>query len=114
MSNSANTAVCVSFDLTVWDSGEDNYFSPTLTDEVAAPYWNRIDKPLLILHSGDDEFIPKSVDKEGLIKHWRSLCKPGVASQLSGIIPGACHRVEEPEAEEWLCSTVVKFLQSIG
>jgi pimeloyl-ACP methyl ester carboxylesterase len=94
-------------------SGEDNYFSPNFTDEVAAPYWKRVDKPLLILHSGNDEFIPGSVDKEGLVKHWRELCEPGIASELSGIIPGAGHRVEEPEAEKWLCDTVTKFLQSI-
>ncbi|KAI0976173.1 hypothetical protein F4678DRAFT_216172 [Xylaria arbuscula] len=93
--------------------GEDNYFSPDLTDEVAAPYWNRINKPLLILHSGSDEFVPEFVNKEALISHWRELCQPGIASELSGIIPGATHKVEEPEAEKWLSVTVSKFLQSI-
>ncbi|KAI1355834.1 hypothetical protein F5Y01DRAFT_269978 [Xylaria sp. FL0043] len=93
--------------------GEDNYFSPDLPDDVAASYWKRIDKPLLILHSGNDEFVPKSVNKEELVSHWRELCKPGIASELPGIIPGATHRVEEPEAEEWLCGTVSKFLQSM-
>ncbi|KAI0115978.1 dolichol-phosphate mannosyltransferase [Nemania sp. FL0031] len=93
--------------------GEDNYFSPNLPDKLAASYWKRIDKPLLILHSGSDEFVPKSVDTQALINHWRELCKPGVTSELSGVIPGAGHRVEEPEAEEWLCDTVVKFLQCI-
>ncbi|KAI3337099.1 dolichol-phosphate mannosyltransferase [Xylariaceae sp. AK1471] len=93
--------------------GEDNYFSPKLTDEVAASYWKRVDKPLLILHSGNDEFIPKSVDKEGLVNHWRKLCERGIASELSGTIPGAGHRVEEAEAEKWLCDTVTKFLQNI-
>ncbi|KAJ2989562.1 hypothetical protein NUW58_g3409 [Xylaria curta] len=93
--------------------GEDNYFSPELKDEVAASYWSRVDKPLLILHSGSDEFVPGSVDKEALVKHWRRLCKPGVASELSGTIPGATHKVEEPEAEKWLCNTVAKFLQGV-
>ncbi|KAI1306352.1 hypothetical protein F5Y03DRAFT_354486 [Xylaria venustula] len=93
--------------------GEDNYFSPDLTDEVAAPYWNRINKPLLILHSGSDEFVPDFVNKQALISHWRELCQPNIASELSGIIPGATHKVEEPEAAEWLSGTVSKFLQSI-
>ncbi|KAI0424050.1 hypothetical protein F5Y09DRAFT_325504 [Xylaria sp. FL1042] len=93
--------------------GEDNYFSPNLPDDVAASYWKRIDKPLLILHSGNDEYVPKFVNKEELVSHWRELCKQGIASELSGTIPGATHRVEEPEAEEWLCGTVSKFLQSI-
>ncbi|KAI1131543.1 hypothetical protein F5Y10DRAFT_233504 [Nemania abortiva] len=93
--------------------GEDNYFSPSLPDELAASYWKRIDQPLLILHSGNDEYVPKSVNTQSLINHWRGLCRPGIASGLSGVIPGAGHRVEEPEAEEWLSSTVIKFLQSI-
>ncbi|KAI1485282.1 hypothetical protein F5X96DRAFT_660653 [Biscogniauxia mediterranea] len=93
--------------------GEDNYFSPALPDTVAGPYWRRIDKPIMILHSGDDEYVPKSVDKEGLIQHWRTLCQPGIASELSGTIPGACHRVEEPEAEAWLATRVVNFLEGI-
>ncbi|KAI1432333.1 hypothetical protein GGR50DRAFT_613471 [Xylaria sp. CBS 124048] len=93
--------------------GEDNYFSPDLSDDTATPYWERIDKPLLILHSANDEFVPKSVDKEGLVRHWRKLCKPGIVSKLSGTIPEANHRVEEPMAEAWLCNTVIEFVQTI-
>ncbi|KAI1501262.1 hypothetical protein F5X99DRAFT_207507 [Biscogniauxia marginata] len=93
--------------------GEDNYFSPNLPDSVAGPYWKRIDKPIMMLHSGEDEYVPKSVNKDGLIQHWRTLCQPGIASELSGTIPGAGHRVEEPEAEEWLVNRVLKFLQRI-
>ncbi|KAI1823045.1 hypothetical protein F4861DRAFT_350032 [Xylaria intraflava] len=94
--------------------GEDNYFSPDLNDETAASFWKRVDKPLLILHSANDEFIPTSVDKEGLVNHWRELCNAGIVSDLSGTIPGAGHRVEEPKAEMWLCKTVIKFLQTIN
>ncbi|KAH9884574.1 hypothetical protein F4778DRAFT_774588 [Xylariomycetidae sp. FL2044] len=93
--------------------GEDNYFSPDLSTETVRPYWSRIDKPLLILHSENDEFVPRTVEKGPLIKSWMSLCRPGIASELSGIIPGASHRVEEPGAEEWLAKTVVQFLQGI-
>ncbi|KAI0115194.1 DUF1749-domain-containing protein [Daldinia grandis] len=93
--------------------GEDNYFDPGLPDDIVGPYWKRVDKPILILHSGNDEYVPSSIDKDALIRHWKTLCRPGIASELSGTIPGAGHRVEEPEAEEWLVNTVVKFLQSI-
>ncbi|KAI1213087.1 DUF1749-domain-containing protein [Annulohypoxylon truncatum] len=93
--------------------GEDNYFDPNLPDDVVAPFWKRVDKPILILHSGNDEHIPAHVDEEALVQRWKALCRPGIASELSGVIPGAGHRVEEREAEEWLVNTVVKFLQSI-
>lgn len=83
-------------------------------DEARA-FWQRFEKPLLILHSGSDEYVPSSVDKEGQIQQWKSLCRPGVASDLSGSIPNADHRVEKPpgEAENWLVDTVVKFLTSV-
>ncbi|KAI0481171.1 DUF1749-domain-containing protein [Xylariaceae sp. FL0804] len=95
------------------EDGEDNYFSPHLTDDAARGLWQRIDKPVLVLHSGSDEYVPVTVDKEGLIARWRSLCRAGIASELSGAIPGAGHRVEEPESEKWLVNRVVDFLQSI-
>lgn len=85
-----------------------------MSDDIAGPFWQRIDKPILILHSGKDEFVPKSVDKDELVKHWATLCQPGIASGLSGTIPGAGHKVEEPDAESWLAGTVVQFLQNIN
>ncbi|KAI1268307.1 dolichol-phosphate mannosyltransferase [Xylariaceae sp. FL1019] len=94
--------------------GEDNYFSPNLPDEVASQYWNRVDKPLLILHSGSDEFVPETVDKAGLVERWRAMCAPGIVSELSGTIPEAGHRVEEADAENFLCNTVEQFLRTIA
>ena len=95
-------------------SGEDNYFSPDLPDDTARGFWQRVDKPTLILHSEKDEFVPESLDKDALVKHWTTLCRPGIASGLSGTIPGGGHRVEEPDAEAWLGNTVVKFLRNIN
>lgn len=80
---------------------------------MAGSYWKRIDKPLLILHSGSDEYVPQSVDKEALVDRWRGLCQPGIVSEHSGAIPGAGHRVEESDSEKWLCDIVIKFLNSI-
>lgn len=93
--------------------GEDNYFSHDLPHDVISKYWQRFEKSLLILHSEKDEFVPASIDKEALVQSWKTLCRPGIASDLSGTIPGANHRVEEPEAEEWLTRKVIKFLESI-
>ncbi|KAI0887503.1 DUF1749-domain-containing protein [Annulohypoxylon maeteangense] len=93
--------------------GEDNYFDPNLPDDVVAPFWKRVNKPILILHSGNDEFVPASVDKDALVRRWKALCQPGIASEFSGAVPGAGHRAEEPEAEDLLVNTVVKFLHSI-
>ncbi|KAI1335134.1 hypothetical protein F5Y15DRAFT_398977 [Xylariaceae sp. FL0016] len=93
--------------------GEDNYFDPGLSDETAGSYWKRVDKPILILHSGNDEYVSKSVDKKGLIDHWRTMCQPGMASELSGVIPEARHRVEEADSVDWLTKTVIRFLEGL-
>ncbi|KAI0382943.1 DUF1749-domain-containing protein [Hypomontagnella monticulosa] len=93
--------------------GEDNYFDPSLPDNIVESYWKRIDKPILILHSGNDEFVASSIDKIALIQRWKAFCRPGIASEFSGAILGAGHRVEEPEAEERLVNSVVNFLHSI-
>lgn len=85
-----------------------------MPDDVAGPYWQRVDKPILILYSERDEFAPESLDKAALVKHWTTLCRPGIASGLSGTIPGGGHRVEEPDAEQWLAKTVVQFLHDIN
>ncbi|KAK8048394.1 hypothetical protein PG994_010124 [Apiospora phragmitis] len=92
--------------------GEDNYFGSDLPSEVARGFWGKFDKPLLILHSGIDRYIDPSVDKNAQIEGWKALCRPGIASRLSGVIPGAGHSVRQPAGEEWLVNTVVKFLKS--
>lgn len=54
--------------------------------------------------------MPPSFDKDGQIQKWKTYCRPGIASDLSGCIPGADHRVETADSEKWLVETVVKFL----
>ncbi|KAK6866154.1 hypothetical protein PG995_002682 [Apiospora arundinis] len=92
--------------------GDDNYFGSDLSKEAASAFWKKIDKPLLILHSAEDRYIDPSVDKKAQIEGWKALCIPGIVSDLSGVIPGAGHSVRQPEGEEWLVNTVVKFLTS--
>ncbi|KAK8114827.1 hypothetical protein PG999_006896 [Apiospora kogelbergensis] len=92
--------------------GDDNYFGSNLSKEAASSLWKKIDKPLLILHAALDRYIDPSVDKKAQIDDWKALCNPGVASDFSGVIPGAGHSVRQPEGEEWLVNTVVRFLTS--
>ena len=70
-------------------------------------------KPVLIVPSGEDQFTPEQVDVPAKVERWKSFCRPGLVSDLSGLIPGASHEVEQDEAREWLGETVVKFLQEV-
>lgn len=95
----------------IYISGDDDYFSSDLEDDKVKRYWGRFHKPVLVLHSGKDEFVPKSIDQEALNKRYRD-ANPMVSS-LSGLIPNTGHTVEEDEARGWLAVRVGKFLETL-
>jgi hypothetical protein len=68
---------------------------------------------VLILPAGDDEMVPPTVDREGLLGRWITACREGVASALSGLVPWADHVVSKPEAREWIAQRVGEFLLGI-
>lgn len=93
--------------------GDDDYFSSDLSDERVAAIWGRMKQPVLIVPSGEEEYVPKSVDVDGLVSRWKSFCPPGIASELSGLIPGANHRVDNAEGQAWLAERVSGFLAGL-
>lgn len=68
---------------------------------------------MLILYSGAEEYAPAGVDLSSLIHGWIMSCRPGIASDLSGLIPEASHNVEKPEARRWLSERTALFLESL-
>jgi pimeloyl-ACP methyl ester carboxylesterase len=97
--------------LTVSCSGDDDYFSHDLEEEKVKKYWGRFQKPVLVLHSEKDEFIPEYVDQVVLSKRYRDASS--LVSPLSGLIPNTGHTVLEDEPREWLAAKVIEFLTSI-
>ncbi|KAL2886411.1 UPF0613 protein PB24D3.06c [Ceratocystis lukuohia] len=91
--------------------GDDDFFSPDLSSEDVSRIWKSLTKPAMVLHSGQDEFVPESVDKEGLISEWKA-AGPKV-SPLSGVIPDANHAVSEAAPAAWFCERIEEFLQTI-
>ncbi|KAK4097959.1 DUF1749-domain-containing protein [Parathielavia hyrcaniae] len=94
--------------------GDEDYFSSDLDDSTLAAAFGRVDKLLLILSAGDDELVPPTVDREALLGRWIAACRPGIASDLSGFIPGANHVVSKPEAQAWLAERVGEFLGRVS
>ncbi|KAJ4224865.1 hypothetical protein NW759_005573 [Fusarium solani] len=92
--------------------GDDDYFSSDLDEERVAANWARFEKPVLVLHSGNDEYVPERVDQAARNKKYQEL-NP-VVSPLSGLIPGASHTVDQPEAQEWLTKRVIEFLGTLA
>ncbi|CVK94277.1 uncharacterized protein FFB20_09407 [Fusarium fujikuroi] len=90
--------------------GDDDYFSSDLPDDVVERNWSRFNKPVLVLHSGEDEFVPGRIDQAASNNRYKTL-NP-VVSRLSGLIPGASHTVDQPQAQEWLSKTVIEWLKT--
>lgn len=93
--------------------GDDDYFSSDLPEDRVAAIWGAISSKVLIVPSGNDEHVPADIDVAGLVRKWTSACMPGVASELSGLIPGANHRVEAAGPQIWLAERVAGFLKEV-
>ncbi|KJZ72820.1 hypothetical protein HIM_07764 [Hirsutella minnesotensis 3608] len=91
--------------------GDDDYFSSDFDDETVTRIWGRYEKPVLVLHSGADEFVPPTVNQEALNERYRR-ANP-LVSKLSGLIPEAEHAVLGDEAREWLAIRVIEFLKTL-
>ncbi|KAF3769921.1 DUF1749-domain-containing protein [Cryphonectria parasitica EP155] len=91
--------------------GDDDFFSSDLPDDQVAAIWGLVQKPILIVPSAEDEYVPTTVNREELLVKWKSNCPK--ASDLSALIPGAGHTVDPPPSQEWLAERVVSFLKSL-
>ncbi|KAK5988917.1 UPF0613 protein PB24D3.06c [Cladobotryum mycophilum] len=92
--------------------GADDYFSSDLDDETVKEFWSRFKKPVLILHSEEDEFVPLRIDQAELNKKWQQAGP--LVSPLSGLIPGTGHTVLQEQAREWLAERVMQFLRTLN
>ncbi len=100
--------------------GDDDYFSSDLKDEQLEKAFGRLPgrTRLCVLMSGNDEYVPKSVDKDGLIERWTEIVKRGegrVDEVHSCVVKGASHNFgnngEEVVGE--LVRRVVGFLEGL-
>lgn len=99
--------------------GDDDYFSSDLTDEQLKKSFGSLParSPLCILFSGNDEYVPKSIDKEAMVKRWIAIVKMGdgkVDEENSAVVPGASHDlIKSPEAVPELIKRVLGFLKGL-
>ncbi|KAL2164422.1 hypothetical protein VTH06DRAFT_3638 [Thermothelomyces fergusii] len=90
--------------------GDDDYFSSDLPDSKLEHIWGSLKQPVLIVPSEKDEWVSPEADVAGLVDKWKSFCRPGTASDLGGLIPGANHRVDNEAGQQWLVDRVARFL----
>ncbi|KAJ8060997.1 hypothetical protein OCU04_010075 [Sclerotinia nivalis] len=100
--------------------GDDDYFSSDLTDEHLKKTFGSLParSPLCILFSGNDEYVPRYIDKEVLVKRWIDIVKKGdgkVDEENSAVLPGASHNLtRSPEVVPELVKRVLGFLKGLS
>ncbi|KAL4873441.1 hypothetical protein BDV12DRAFT_78191 [Aspergillus spectabilis] len=102
---------------------EDDLFSSDLTDEMLDETFGQIAArgllrtTLVALYSGSDEYVPKYVDKVGLLARWKRAANAGGEKkwddEATGIIPGASHDVRN-EGQAWLIEHVLNYLNRVA
>ncbi|KAL4885066.1 hypothetical protein BJY04DRAFT_158859 [Aspergillus karnatakaensis] len=102
---------------------EDDLFSSDLTDGRLEETFGQIAKrgllrtTLVALYSGSDEYVPKYVDKEGLLARWKRAANSGGEKkwddEATGIIPGASHDVRD-EGQAWLIEHILNYLSRVA
>ncbi len=100
--------------------GDDDFFSSDLTDEQLMKTFGKLPKgtPLCIMHSGSDEYVPKDLDKEGLIHRWIGIVKKGdgVVDEVNSVVlEGATHNLAgcSEEVLSRLVKRVLGFLDGL-
>ncbi|KAL8801201.1 MAG: hypothetical protein Q9223_006958 [Gallowayella weberi] len=101
-------------------AGEDDMFSSNLGDTRFQSTFGMAGKrgvALMILFSGNDAFVPKTVDKEALVGRMEKAFVDGGGrlAKGSGILPGASHTVrEEGHVRDEFLRRVRRFLQGVA
>lgn len=90
--------------------GDDDYFSSDLGDEELKRTFGRLDKETLILVAGEDEMVPRGVDKEGLLERWVRASGGNVVSALSEVVEGADHALSGEGMRTVFAERVMRFL----
>ncbi|PHH62718.1 hypothetical protein CDD81_6787 [Ophiocordyceps australis] len=93
--------------------GDEDFFSSDLSNETVTGFWQRFQKPVLVLFSENDQFVPQNIDQKKKLQRYRE-ANPQQVSQLSGLIPNATHSlVGDTEAHGWLADKVEAFLRTL-
>ncbi|GMM37673.1 hypothetical protein DASC09_049980 [Saccharomycopsis crataegensis] len=102
--------------------GDDDFFTSDLLDlphdhpNSPAQTFGKVNRPLLILPSGDDEFVAKSIDQGERMERWQSFMDAKFKSKYSGVLEGAKHAVgpdSKEGAQDEVAKRVVGFLSEL-
>lgn len=101
------------YDNPTWHRGDDDFFSSTLPP--TSLQFRLVKYPLLVLLGGSDQFYPPTLGTvdalQTLLAKWKK--NGDRVSDMSEVLIGANHKVDDPTARKRMYETVGAFLQSV-
>ncbi|ORZ04318.1 hypothetical protein BCR41DRAFT_425986 [Lobosporangium transversale] len=91
--------------------GDDDMFSSDIPFEKMQIIFGQVKIPLIMVHSGKDEYIPAHVDKQRLVAQLSAAC--GQASMGAVVLPDANHAISDQASQIKFCEVVIQFIQQI-
>ncbi|KAK5017394.1 hypothetical protein LTR39_001565, partial [Cryomyces antarcticus] len=100
--------------------GDDDFFSSDLSTESLRKTFGALKRstPLLVLFGGQDQYVPDSIDKAGLVARWTATVKAaeGAVDEVNGgVVRGASHNLDgdAQEVVEDLIQRVKRYLRRL-
>ncbi|KAF9103905.1 hypothetical protein BGX27_010322 [Mortierella sp. AM989] len=90
--------------------GDDDMFSSDIPFEKMQALFGQIKTPLIMVHSGKDEYIPDHVDKERLVSQLTAACPSSLGAV---VLPDADHAISDQSSQVRFCDVVIQFLRQI-
>ncbi|KAF8983808.1 hypothetical protein BGZ46_009453 [Entomortierella lignicola] len=90
--------------------GDDDMFSSDISHEKLQALFGQIRTPLIMVHSGKDEYIPAHINKEQLMSQFTIACPASVGTT---VLPNADHAISDQASQVKFCEVVIQFLKQL-
>jgi dipeptidyl aminopeptidase/acylaminoacyl peptidase len=85
-------------------------FSSDIPFESMQANFGQVMTPLIMVHSGKDEYIPSHINKEQLIS---DLTNASPSSLGAVVLPDADHAISDLASQTIFCNAVVQFIRKV-
>ncbi|KAF9437770.1 hypothetical protein BGZ76_011228 [Entomortierella beljakovae] len=90
--------------------GDDDMFSSDTPFEKMQALFGQVTIPLIMVHSGKDEYIPAHVNKERLVSQLAAACPSSLGAV---VLPDADHAISDQASQFKFCEVAVQFFRRV-
>ncbi|KAF8937358.1 hypothetical protein EDD21DRAFT_302438 [Dissophora ornata] len=90
--------------------GDDDMFSSDIPFEKMQALFGQVKTPLVMVHSGKDEYVPDHINKVQLVSQLTAACPSSLGA---AVLPDADHAISDQASQVRFCEVVVQFLRQV-